>query len=78
MTLVKKCRPETSRSVGPSFAEEEEVEAAREAGRSKDSARRGSMWRMSGYVDATHEALKSVATAPLATGTAVALLVSQV
>jgi hypothetical protein len=42
------------------------------------SATEGRMLRRSGYVEATQDALKSVATAPTATGAAVVLVVAHV
>lgn len=69
---VKKWWPLIARLVGASLL------MASLSERSNWRATRVVIWRRSGYVADKHEALKRVATAPLATGMAVELLRSQV
>jgi len=81
VALVKKCFPDTSRLVGPSLLlliRLFRLSALAVGSTSNCRASLGITWSRFGYVDATHEALKRVATAPLAVGTAVELLRSQV
>lgn len=81
VALVKKWCPEMPRLVGPSFCSQSEPEPSCSCSvddRLKCSASFGSWCSRSGYDDATQLALKSVATAPAATGSAVAFVTSHV